>query len=126
MTPTLAADADPKARQNQAKAIDVHVGARLRKARQVKRMSQTLLGDRLGVTFQQVQKYERGTNRISAGKLALAARALDRPISWFFMDMEDSPPTPLDVLQERRANLAKLVETAGPDRLNAISLILSV
>lgn len=126
MTPTPVANAALQQCQDQAKTIDIHVGGRLRKARQGKKMSQTQLGEALGVTFQQVQKYERGTNRISAGKLALAAKAVDCPIMWFFTGMENGPPTPLDVLQERRANLARLLETAGPDRLNAISLILSV
>ncbi len=49
--------------------IDVHVGARVRQRRVLLGMNQTKLGDALGLTFQQVQKYERGTNRISASKL---------------------------------------------------------
>ena len=56
--------------------LDREVGARVRARRRELRMSQTRLGDRLGVTFQQVQKYERGVNRISASTLVLVAEAL--------------------------------------------------
>ena len=67
--------------------IDVHVGARLRRRRTLLRMSQTTLGDAIGVTFQQVQKYERGANRISASRLFDLSRLFDVPIQFFFDDM---------------------------------------
>ncbi len=67
--------------------VDVHVGARLRQRRTLLGMSQTDLGDALGLTFQQVQKYERGMNRISASRLYDLARVLDVPIEHFFDDM---------------------------------------
>lgn len=56
--------------------LDREVGARVRARRRELRMSQTRLGDKLGVTFQQIQKYERGVNRISASALVLVAEAL--------------------------------------------------
>ena len=64
--------------------VDRHVGARLRLARQMLKLSQRAVADALGVTFQQMQKYELGSNRISASKLYAAADALGRPIGWFF------------------------------------------
>lgn len=64
--------------------VDRHVGARLRLARQLLHVSQRAVADALGVTFQQMQKYELGSNRISASKLYAAADALGRPVSWFF------------------------------------------
>ncbi len=67
--------------------VDVHVGARLRQCRTLLGMSQTTLGDAIGLTFQQVQKYERGTNRISASRLFDLSRLLDVPIEYFFGDM---------------------------------------
>ncbi len=67
--------------------IDVHVGARLRVRRTLLGMSQTKLGDAIGVTFQQVQKYENGANRISASRLFDLSRVLDVPIEYFFGDM---------------------------------------
>ena len=67
--------------------IDVHVGARLRQRRTLLGMNQTDLGDALGLTFQQVQKYERGTNRISASRLFYLCGVLDVPVEFFFDDM---------------------------------------
>jgi transcriptional regulator with XRE-family HTH domain len=68
--------------------VDAHVGARLRQRRMLLGISQEQLADMLGLTFQQVQKYERGTNRVSASRLFQLARALDTPITWFFEDIE--------------------------------------
>jgi len=65
-------------------AIDVHVGKRLRMRRLMLRMSQEVLADKLGITFQQVQKYENGTNRISAGRLHGIAHILQVPVQFFF------------------------------------------
>ncbi len=67
--------------------VDVHVGARLRVRRTLLGMSQTTLGEAIGLTFQQVQKYERGSNRISASRLFALTRVLDVPIEYFFDDM---------------------------------------
>ncbi len=67
--------------------VDVHVGARLRVRRTLLGMSQTTLGEAIGLPFQQVQKYERGMNRISASRLFDLSRLLDVPIQYFFDDM---------------------------------------
>jgi transcriptional regulator with XRE-family HTH domain len=64
--------------------IDVHVGSRVRLRRTLLGLSQTALGDALGLTFRQVQKYERGKNRISASKLWKLSQILDVPVSFFF------------------------------------------
>src|ERR687886_2352058 len=69
---------------------DVHVGARVRLRRTLLGMSQEKLGEALGLTFQQVQKYERGANRIGASRLFDLSRVLDVPIGFFFDDMPDS------------------------------------
>jgi len=67
--------------------VDVHVGARLRVRRTLLGMSQTMLGEAIGLTFQQMQKYEKGANRISASRLFVLSRVLDVPIAYFFDDM---------------------------------------
>lgn len=72
-----------------ANEIDIHVGQRLRLARILRGLSQDELGKEVGVTFQQIQKYERGTNRVSAGRLVALAKALDLEILFFFQDLED-------------------------------------
>lgn len=64
--------------------VDAHVGARIRTRRMLLGMSQGKLGDALGLTFQQVQKYEHGVNRITAGMLYQLSRTLDVPVSFFF------------------------------------------
>ncbi|WP_198369357.1 helix-turn-helix domain-containing protein [Roseomonas rosulenta] len=68
-------------------AIDSHVGARIRLRRQLLGMSQTKLAGALGITFQQLQKYESGLNRVTAGRLYDLGRALDMSISSFFEDL---------------------------------------
>jgi transcriptional regulator with XRE-family HTH domain len=67
--------------------VDVHVGSRVRLRRTLLGMSQEKLGAALGLTFQQVQKYERGTNRIGSSRLYQLSRILDVPVSFFFDDM---------------------------------------
>ena len=67
--------------------VDVHVGARTRVRRTLLGMTQTDLGDALGLTFQQVQKYERGTNRVGAGRLYDLARVLDVSVEYFFDEL---------------------------------------
>lgn len=69
--------------------IDVHVGGRVRLRRTLLGMSQEKLGEAIGLTFQQVQKYERGANRIGASRLFDLSRVLDVPVSFFFDDMSD-------------------------------------
>jgi transcriptional regulator with XRE-family HTH domain len=64
--------------------VDKHVGARVRMRRMMLNMSQSDLGEALGVTFQQVQKYEKGTNRVSASRLQRMAQVLQVPVPFFF------------------------------------------
>ncbi len=71
--------------------IDTHVGSRVRMRRMMLGMSQEKLGEHLGITFQQIQKYEKGTNRIGASRLQHIATVLQVPVSFFF---EDAPATP--------------------------------
>ena len=64
--------------------IDKHVGSRVRMRRMMLGMSQTKLGDELGITFQQVQKYEKGTNRMGASRLQHISHILEVPVPFFF------------------------------------------
>ncbi len=75
-------------------AVDRHVGSRIRLRRQLLNMSQEKLGEELGVTFQQVQKYERGTNRVGAGRLFILARVLDVPVSFFYDGVSEAMAVP--------------------------------
>lgn len=71
-------------RQKEPNAIDVHVGSRVRLRRNLLSISQERLADALSLTFQQVQKYEKGTNRISASRLHQIADILGVPVAFFF------------------------------------------
>ncbi|MGK9169830.1 helix-turn-helix domain-containing protein [Inquilinus limosus] len=72
--------------------VDVHVGARLRQRRTLLGMSQEKLAAAFGVSFQQIQKYERGANRVSASRLHQLTRILNVPVGYFFEGMSDAQP----------------------------------
>ena len=74
--------------------IDIHVGKRLRLRRSMLGLSQEALGDKIGVTFQQIQKYERGINRIGSSRLYELSLILDIPVSYFFEGMQDDGDLP--------------------------------
>ena len=77
--------------KKQANPIDVQVGNRVRIRRMLIGMSQERLGDLLGLTFQQVQKYEKGVNRIGAGRLFEVARILNVPVDFFYEGLATNP-----------------------------------
>lgn len=79
---------------------DKHVGSRVRMRRMMLGMSQEKLGDALGLTFQQVQKYEKGTNRIGASRLQQIAHFLQVPVSFFFEGAPDLPGGALSATSE--------------------------
>ncbi len=80
---------DVMAPRKQPNPIDIHVGSRLKLRRTMVGMTQEKLGDQLGVTFQQVQKYEKGANRIGASRLQEIARILTVPVAYFFEDAKE-------------------------------------
>ncbi len=89
--------------QKSATAVDAHVGRRIRSRRQVMGISQTELGERLGITFQQIQKYEKGGNRISASRLLDVAAALDVPVSYFYEGLDGAEGSTQSLLIDREA-----------------------
>jgi len=74
--------------------VDIEVGRRIRIQRMARGLSQTELGKRIGVTFQQVQKYEKGANRVGAGRLTRIANVLEVPVSTFFGASDGSGASP--------------------------------
>ncbi|MCZ6508114.1 MAG: helix-turn-helix transcriptional regulator [Acidobacteria bacterium] len=76
-------------RSDRDKKVDAHVGRRVRLRRTLLGMSQTALGQAVGLTFQQIQKYERGANRIGSGRLFQFAEILDVPVPFFFDSMPE-------------------------------------
>ncbi|QDZ01286.1 helix-turn-helix transcriptional regulator [Nitratireductor mangrovi] len=85
--------------------IDIHVGSRVRLRRNMLGMSQEKLGESLGVTFQQIQKYEKGTNRVGASRLQAIATILNVPVSFFFEDAPvESAPGAKGFAEDRSTN----------------------
>lgn len=91
-----------------ATAIDAHVGKRIRLRRTLLGLSQEKLGEALGITFQQIQKYERGANRVGASRLYHIACALDVPINFFFDDMY-----PAEAVSNKHAHFSETRKSFG-------------
>jgi transcriptional regulator with XRE-family HTH domain len=105
-----------------ANPVDLHVGARIRMRRKTMGLSQERLAESLSLTFQQVQKYERGANRVSASKLYEIARSLRSPINYFFDGLADTvDPLPEGVAdQDTSAFVHDLVMTPEGMELAAL------
>ena len=108
----------------QPNPVDIHVGKRLRLRRTLLGYSQEKLGSLLGLTFQQVQKYERGTNRIGSSRLYKISSVLDVPVSYFFEGFEEAEgggakTVPASGLAEEPASF----ETSPMDRRETLELV---
>lgn len=99
----------PAGRPGVPNPIDIHVGGRIRMRRIMLGMSQQKLGEALGLTFQQVQKYERGTNRVGASRLWDLSNVLDVPIMFFYEDMDQ------DIADNSPRLRAGLAESPPPE-----------
>ena len=93
--------------------VDAAVGARVRLARLEVGRSQEWLGNALGLTFQQVQKYEKGTNRIGSSRMVQIAAALEKPVTWFFQGSEGKQTAGTDTVTQM------LTATGGMDLAQA-------
>jgi transcriptional regulator with XRE-family HTH domain len=103
--------------------VDVHVGRRLRLRRMMIGMSQEKLGSELGLTFQQVQKYEKGTNRIGASRLYDIARILGVPVQFFFDDLPSAGPSRGFDVSESAGIMEFLGSTEGLQLLQGFAAI---
>lgn len=88
VVPRTSTSAAAQRSRAQARTVDAHVGRRIRDKRNERSMSQTEVANALGVTFQQVQKYERGTNRVGASRLYDLSRILGVQVQYFFEGLE--------------------------------------
>ena len=94
--------------RNEPDPVDVHVGGRLRQRRTLLGLSQGEIGARLGLSWQQIQKYERGTNRIGASRLYRLSKILGVSVTYFFEDM------PMEVAAASRHRAAVIADDAIP------------
>ena len=117
-----------------AREVDVHVGQRTRHLRETLGISQGTLGRQLGLTFSQVQKYEKGTNRIGAGRLFMIAEFLDVPVQYFFEGLGEGAAEPRPAVNgsgERSSELVALNDAfrsiTDPDtRRSVVALVCSL
>ena len=94
--------------------VDIHVGKRIRERRVSLGMSQEKIGDYLGLTFQQIQKYERGANRISASKLWAVSNFLKVSVEWFFDGLGKADKGQKDVMAKPEARQLARYYSACP------------
>jgi transcriptional regulator with XRE-family HTH domain len=104
--------------KKQPSSVDAHVGSRVRLRRMLIGMSQEKLGELLGLTFQQVQKYEKGANRIGASRLFDISSILGVPVSYFF---DDLPSTDAAMIRKTNGAAAATDVDAGPYMMEFVS-----
>jgi len=97
-------------------SIDAYVGSRVRARRKLLRLSQVALAERIGVTFQQIQKYEKGINRIGASRLQTIAETLGVPVQFFFEN--DTEPTTYNLVSNGRDDLNAFLASKDAQALN--------
>lgn len=128
MTATLSAAPEFVRRGEGPDPVDVHVGARVRLARTMRGLSQEKLGEACGITFQQLQKYEKGNNRISASMLHRLVNALDMPHSYFFGGLDGEgetalfDPAKIDMTR-RNLELMRYVSMMGEEQQERLYLL---
>lgn len=98
---------ETKRATSRPQSIDRQIGARIRERRIMLGLTQQMLADLVGVTYQQAHKYERGINRVSAGRLFEIARALSVPMSYFFEGLDDDTSRPASPRERMRLELAR-------------------
>ena len=104
--------------------VDLLIGTKIRLRRHVLGMSQTDLGNRIGVTFQQVQKYEKGHNKIVASRLLEVTNIMDVPISYFFEDLNNTPSQESLKVSEKvlEFNYDDLEDSNGREAINLVKI----
>ncbi len=103
---------------------DIYVGSRIRMRRKILGLSQEKLGERLGITFQQIQKYEKGTNRVGASRLQAMSEALEVPVAYFFPDT--GPDAPAGMKEESAGFMMDFLSTSeGLDLTRAFMRIVN-
>ena len=123
-TPVFDASAELGARRPRAQDIDRHIGARLRQLRIMNGLTQQMLADLIGVTYQQAHKYETGVNRVGAGKLYTIAQVLGVDVDYFFDGLQSYAPNPPTLQQRVFLELARNFRSIrAPKHQEAICLL---
>ncbi len=105
--------------------VDIYVGERLLQLRKLRNVSQEKLGDAVGLSFQQIQKYERGANRISASTLFRLAEFFDVPVGYFFDGLRDRAAGPVPVIDHEDLRTLHLLKRLSPTVRQRVRALLS-
>ncbi|WEX79332.1 helix-turn-helix transcriptional regulator (plasmid) [Sinorhizobium numidicum] len=108
-------NSSPEKAKGKPEPVDIHVGRRIRMRRVWIQVTQVALAEAIGVTFQQLQKYEKGTNRVGASRLQQIADALDAPVSYFFADMPGAAAVGGDDRSGQKKLQPEIMEFASSD-----------
>ena len=116
-------------RAGRTQEIDRHVGARVRERRIMLGLTQQQLADLIGVTYQQAHKYERGINRVSAGRLYEIAQVLSVPVGYFFDGLDSQPTRPVSPRErmclELARNFAQIPNERHQEALSQLARVLA-
>ena len=107
-------------------SVNEHVGRRIRRRRRLMGLTQAQLALKLGVRFQQIQKYECGANRVSAGRLWLIAQSLETPVSYFYQDLGPTGVKEDDVTRSAQQLLAGFAKLSPTTQGRLVSLVESL
>jgi len=113
-------------RQRMATDFDRIIASRVRAKRMLAGMSQEKLAEHLGLTFQQVQKYEKGINRIGSGRLLEIAHHLGVPVTEFYAGLEAEPVPPQSILSDDAIRVAKLIDGLPDGRRAEVAKVVSI
>lgn len=105
---------------NREGTVNAHIGQKFREARVKADLSQSQVGQELGISFQQIQKYENGSNRVTAARLYMYAKMMEKPVSWFFDGLDPDPNA-----DDLRAQVTGKLIDASTDKLAAVNTLLS-
>jgi len=100
--------------------IDKHVGNKIKTARKLRKMTQTDLAQAIGISYQQVQKYEKGDNRVSASMMYMIAQAINIPMAYFYNGIERPNKGGIDEFDSRELTIIRKYRKMPPDKQNAV------
>lgn len=109
-----------KSNINEPHPVDIQVGQRIKAARKLQKLTQTDLADGVGVSYQQIQKYENGDNRVSASMLYEIAQALNIPMAYFYNGIERPNKGGIDEFDSRELTIIRKYRKMPPDKQNAV------
>ncbi len=114
-----------KSNMDEPHPIDRYVGNKIKTARKLRKMTQTDLAQTIGVSYQQIQKYEKGDNRVSASMMCMIAQAINVPSAYFYEGLEQPNNGGIDEFDNRELTIIRKYRMMPPDKKNAVFKVVS-